>query len=175
MTGLDRRNDKIMSICCYITSHDLQLLDDTGFEAIIQHDQRTLDAMGEWCRATHGRSGLTAACLASSTSPQAAATNLLAYIQKYVPHRQQALLAGNSVHADKDFLVQPPYNRIIEHLHYRIFDVSALKEAARRWASDDVLARVPAKKGLHQAREDVLESIEEARFYRDEFFTPKTG
>jgi oligoribonuclease len=173
MTGLDRQNDKIMSVCCFVTDADLKLLDDKGFEAVVHHDQPTLDKMGEWCQKTHGSSGLTTACLASSTSPEVAADGLLAYIKKFVPESRSGLLAGNSVHADKDFLSQPPYGKVIDHLHYRILDVSSLKEAARRWASDDVLQCVPSKKGLHQAREDVLESIEEARFYRETFFLPK--
>ena len=63
-----------------------------------------------------------------------------------------------------------PYAKVVDYLHYRILDVSSLKEGARRWAGKELLARVPVKKGLHQARQDVLESLEECRFYRDVFF-----
>ena len=174
MTGLDRLNDTIMSMCCFVTDSDLNLLDKNGFEAIIHHEKSTLDAMNAWCVNTHGKSGLTAACISSTTTPQDAAEALLRYIQTFSPLPGKGLLAGNSVHCDKEFLAKPPYDRVLKHLHHRIFDVSSIKEAARRWAPDEILEKVPAKKGLHQAREDILESIEEARFYRDIFFGKNT-
>ena len=170
MTGLDRTADTIMSIACYVTSADLELLDD-GFETTISHSEEQLKSMGEWCQRTHGASGLTAACLSSTTTAVEAANTLLAYIQNHIPKPGQGLLAGNSVHADKEFLSKAPYNRVLGHLHYRILDVSSIKEAARRWASPNVLSKAPKKKGLHQAKEDILESIEEARFYREVFFS----
>jgi oligoribonuclease len=173
MTGLDRENDKIMSISCFITDADLDLVDQAGFDAVIHHDKAVLDQMDEWCVNTHGKSGLTAACIASGTNPEAAASDLLDYIKAHIPESGRGLLAGNSVHCDKDFLGKPPYDRVLKHLHYRILDVSSIKEAARRWAPVEVLARIPRKKGLHQARADILESIEEARFYRETFFSAK--
>jgi oligoribonuclease len=172
MTGLNRQTDQIMSICCFVTDAQLNLLDTAGYEVVIKHDKATLDGMDEWCTRTHGQSGLTAACLASETTAEAAADGLLEYIRRFVSAPRHALLAGNSVHADKDFLSKVPYDRALAHLHYRILDVSSLKEAAMRWAGDDALQGVPRKKGLHQAREDVLESIEEARYYRRAFFAP---
>ncbi|RMJ27780.1 oligoribonuclease [Aspergillus sp. HF37] len=126
--------------------------------------------MSPWCIDTHGRTGLSAAVLQSTTTPSAAATALLGYVQTHVPERRTALLAGNSVHADKAFLARGPYAQVLEWLHYRVLDVSAIKEAARRWASDEVLDRVPPKKEVHLAKEDILESIEEMRFYRGELF-----
>lgn len=170
MTGLDVEHDTIMSISCFITNAQLDLLDDQGFDAIIHHDKSTLDQMSEWCVNTHGKSGLTAATIASTTTPEAAATALLDYIQKHINKPRKGLLAGNSVHCDKEFLKKSPYHRVLEYLGYRILDVSSIKEAARRWSSEDVLRQVPKKKGLHQAREDILESIEEAKYYRNVFF-----
>lgn len=170
MTGLDSDNDQILQICCFITDAQLRLLDPHGFEAVIHHPQSTLDAMSPWCIDTHGRTGLSAAVLQSTTTPTAAATALLRYIQTHVPERRTALLAGNSVHADKAFLARGPYAQVLEWLHYRVLDVSAIKEAARRWASDEVLGRAPPKKEVHLAKEDILESIEEMRFYRGELF-----
>ena len=126
--------------------------------------------MNEWCIHTHGKSGLTAACIDSNTTPQEASSGLLNYIKKYVSEPRRALLAGNSVHCDKEFLKKPPYEVVMGYLGHRILDVSSIKEAARRWAPKETLARVPKKQGLHQAREDILESIEEARYYRDTFF-----
>ncbi|MCJ1389133.1 hypothetical protein MMC18_001987 [Xylographa bjoerkii] len=170
MTGLDRNHDTIMSISCFITDADLNLLDTDGFDAIIHHEKSALDAMDEWCIKTHGKSGLTAACIASDTKPEEAAANLLKYIERFVFRARRGLLAGNSVHCDKEFLSKPPYDIVMAYLHYRILDVSSINEAARRWAPTDVLWKLPEKKGLHQAREDILESIEEARFYKEVFF-----
>lgn len=169
MTGL-QPTDTILQISCFITSADLSLLDPHGFDATIHHPQSALDRMGPWCHRTHGDTGLTAAALASTTTAEQAAADLLRYIQRYVPDAHCGLLAGNSVHADRAFLAREPYAKVLEHLHYRILDVSSIKEAARRWAPEQVLARVPRKKAAHEARADILESIEEARFYRDEFF-----
>jgi len=170
MTGLDTENDTIMSLATFITDADMNLLDEDGYEAVIHHSKEQLDRMGEWCTSHHGQSGLMQACLDSSTTAEQAADGLLEYIRKYVPERRTGLLAGNSVHADKSFLVKQPYKVVIDHLHYRLLDVSSIKEAARRWAPKDVLKKIPRKQMLHEARADILESIEEAKFYRETFF-----
>ena len=170
MTGLDTAHDTILSICCFVTDSQLQILDDHGWEAIIHHEKSALDKMNEWCITTHSKSGLTSAAIASKTTSQEAADGLLGYVKRLVPESGTGLLAGNSVHCDKEFLKKPPYNKILEYLHYRILDVSSIKEGARRWAPEETLQSLPRKKGLHQARDDILESIEEARFYRDTFF-----
>lgn len=170
MTGLDAEKDQILQICCFITDADLRLLDSTGFERVIHQPKSTMDRMNAWCIDTHGRTGLTAAVLASSVTAESAAADLLAYIQRFVPQRRTGLLAGNSVHADKAFLARGPYAAVLDWLHYRIVDVSTLKEAARRWGSDDLLASVPPKREVHLAKDDILESIEEMRFYRQRLF-----
>lgn len=170
MTGLNPEQDQILQICCFITDAQLRLLEPDGFETVVHQPDSTLDAMSPWCIDTHGRTGLTAAVRASTTSATAAADSLLAYIQRYVPTPRTALLAGNSVHADKAFLARGPYARILEHLHYRILDVSAIKEAARRWGSDELLERVPPKREVHLARDDILESIAEMRYYKETLF-----
>lgn len=170
MTGLDTANDTIMSLAAFVTDADLNLLDEKGYEAVIHHEKERLDQMGEWCTKHHGQSGLTQACLDSSTTAEQAAEGLLEYIKKFVPERRTALLSGNSVHADQKFLVQLPYKIVTDHLHYRIMDVSTIKEAARRWAPKETLKKIPRKQMLHEARADILESIEEARFYRNVFF-----
>ncbi|KAH0063204.1 ribonuclease H-like protein, partial [Aureobasidium melanogenum] len=105
MTGLDLSKDTIMSLCCFVTDAQLNLLDENGYEAVIHHEQSQLDAMGEWCTEQHGKTGLTAACLASDKTAEQVAEELLAYVQKYCPERKKALLAGNTVHADRAFLV----------------------------------------------------------------------
>jgi len=90
---------------------------------------------------------------------------LLDYLKRYVREPRVALLAGNSVHADKSFLLREPWTPVVEWLHYRILDVSAIKEGVRRWCAESVLDGVPRKKLRHTAEEDVKESIEEARYY----------
>ena len=159
-----------MSIACFVTDAQLNILDDAGWDSVVHHDKSTLDRMDEWCTRTHGDSGLTAACIASKTTHEQAADGLLGYIKRFCPKPRRGLLAGNSVHCDKAFLSKPPYEKVNGYLSYRILDVSSLKEAAKRWAPDDVLLGVPSKKLLHQAREDILESIVEARHYRDKCF-----
>ncbi|KAL9112167.1 MAG: hypothetical protein Q9227_003544 [Pyrenula ochraceoflavens] len=168
MTGLDPSRDTILSVACFVTDHSLNLLDPTGYEAIVSHEQSALSQMNEWCIEHHGASGLTRACLESKTNTREAAEGLLAYIKKWVPSAGKALLAGNSVHADKAFLSQGPWSEVnvLGWLHYRILDVSAIKEAVRRWAPSETIDKIPVKKNAHTAKEDILESIEEARFYK---------
>ncbi|KAL4954499.1 ribonuclease H-like domain-containing protein [Aspergillus filifer] len=170
MTGLDPSTDQILQICCFVTDAKLNLLDTTGFETVIHVPQSALDSMSQWCIDTHGRTGLTARVQNSTVTPESAAADLLAYIKRYVPRPRAALLAGNSVHADKAFLACGPYAAVLEWLHYRIVDVSTLKEMVRRWGDDQVLKNVPEKKEVHEAREDILESIEEMKYYRSVLF-----
>jgi oligoribonuclease len=170
MTGLDVDTDVIIEIFCIITNGNLEILDESGWGATIHQTKERMDLMDEWCTKTHGDSGLTARVLASNTTPQRAADDLFEYIKKYIPTPKQALLAGNSVHADKAFLRKGPYKKIIDHLHHRILDVSTLKEAAKRWSPPDVVEGTPQKKGLHLARQDIIESIEEAKYYKEAIF-----
>lgn len=170
MTGLDPETDKIIELCCFITDSNLNLLDTNGFEATIHQPKEVMDSMNQWCIDHHGASGLTRAVLESTTTAEEAAQGLLAYIQKYIPQERIGVLAGNSVHADKAFLVRGVYKPVMDWLHYRIMDVSTLKEAARRWGSDEMLEGVPKKKYSHTAKDDILESIEEMKYYRKQLF-----
>ena len=167
MTGLNSETDSILSIACFVTDAKLNLLESNGFEAIIHHPQSRLEQMDDWCTRTHGASGLSRAAVESETSAEEAGRNLMAYIVTLVPEKRRALLAGNSVHADKTFLMEKPWAEVLGHLHYRILDVSAIKEGVRRWCGDGILEGFPKdlKKGKHEAKADILESIEEARFY----------
>jgi oligoribonuclease len=169
MTGLDPDTDEIIEIFCVVTDGDLTLLDNQGWGTVVHQSRERMDLMDEWCTHTHGRSGLTDAVVASTVTPEQAAAGLLAYIQRFVPRPRVGLLAGSSVHADKAFLRKGPYKAVVDHLHYRILDVSSIKEAAKRWAPG-VMAGVPKKRGLHQAKADILESIAEARHYRSAVF-----
>ena len=165
MTGLNPHVDRILSLSCLITDGQLNVVDAHGFSATIHTPQPVLSAMSPWCTTTHSATGLTTACLDSDTTAVSAADGLLAYIRTHVPERGAALLAGNSIHADRAFLSHEPWDRILRHLHYRVLDVSSIKEAVRRWAPAEVVDRVPAKRLMHRAREDVEESIVEARYY----------
>lgn len=170
MTGLNPESDRILQICCFITDAQLQLIEPNGFETVVHQPKHTLDAMSPWCIDTHGRSGLTQAVLASTTDAAMASAQLLAYIKRYVPEPRTALLAGNSVHADRAFLAKEPYAPILEWLHYRLLDVSSIKEAVRRWGSDELLRAAPQKREIHLARDDILESIAEMKYYRASLF-----
>ncbi|TVY14570.1 Mitochondrial oligoribonuclease [Lachnellula arida] len=175
MTGLDLDNDVIIEIFCVITNGNLDVLDEEGWGAVIHQSKETMDKMDEWCTKTHGASGLTAAVIASSTTAEQASTALLSYIKRFVPEPKRALLAGNTVHADKAFLRKAPYTQVHDHFSHRILDVSSLKEAAKRWCGLDVLVGVPKKMLLHQAKADILESIEEARYYKETIFQRPRG
>ncbi|KAM3531496.1 hypothetical protein NHJ13051_000788 [Beauveria bassiana] len=170
MTGLNPDVEEIIEIYCVLTTGNMEFIDEEGFHAVIHWPESRMNQMDEWCTKTHAGSGLTAAVLESDLTPEAAAEGLYEYITKFIPERKKALLAGNSVYADRGFLRKEPYTKVIKHLHHRILDVSAIKEAARRWCSEDILANVPVKKAKHKARDDILESIEEAKYYRNAIF-----
>ena len=195
MTGLDPDKDVILEIYCIITDGQLNPVtrgmggmagtetgtanpddEDPGWGTIVHVDQARLGAMDEWCTDHHGRSGLTEAVLASTVTHAEAAEGLLQYIRRFIPQQRCGLLAGSSVHADKAFLRRPPYDRVMEHLHYRILDVSTIKEAVARWAPDASTsseknqADKPQKGDAHRARQDILDSINEARYYKKLFF-----
>ncbi|PLB40768.1 oligoribonuclease [Aspergillus candidus] len=169
MTGLDPSTDHILQISCIITDAQLTPL-HPGFDTTIHVPDTILNSMNEWCITTHARTGLTASVRASTTTPDQAASALLSYIKQYIPEPRRGVLAGNSVHADRAFLARGPYQAVLEHLHYRILDVSSFKEGVRRWGGEELLRQVPEKREVHLARDDILESIEEARFYREVLF-----
>ncbi|KAI0002787.1 ribonuclease H-like protein [Xylariaceae sp. FL0662B] len=168
MTGLDPDHDEILEIFCIITTKTLEIVDENGWGTVIHQPREKLDKMDEWCTQTHRDTGLTAAVEASTVTPEQAADELLEYIKKYAPRR--ALLAGNSVHADRAFLRKEPYKKVTDYLHHRILDVSTLGEAVARWCPRSVIKNAPTKRLVHQAKEDILESIEEARYYKEVIF-----
>lgn len=171
MTGLDLKNDEIIEIACIVTDWNLEPIDLPGFEVTIGQTEEKMASMNPWCVEHHGKSGLTAKVLASKTTHQQAADQLLAYIKARVPKARTALLAGNSVHADRAFFnAESAYVEVMNHLHYRILDVSSIKEAARRFSPQDVLEQIPKKKKAHTAMEDILESIAEMRYYTKQIF-----
>ncbi|ODN94267.1 oligoribonuclease [Cryptococcus wingfieldii CBS 7118] len=172
MTGLDFLNDKIIEIAVIITDGRLKPVDE-GVSYIINTSKEVLDGMGEWCTEQHGKTGLTRACLDSPHSYEDVVQKVLAYIQKWIPEKGAGLLAGSSVHADMRFmLIGMP--EIMQHLSYRILDVSTVKEVCRRWYPT---VRAKEQKGrageiAHRALDDIQASIKELEYYREHIFIP---
>ncbi|KAL2076874.1 hypothetical protein ACEWY4_027521 [Coilia grayii] len=166
MTGLDIDKDEIIEMACIITDSELNILAE-GPNLIIHQPDELLDGMSEWCKTHHGNSGLTQAVRDSKISLQDAEREFLSFIQKYTPPRQ-CPLAGNSVHADKRFL-DKYMPQFMSQLHYRIVDVSTVKELCRRWYPEEY-RKAPSKRGSHRALDDIRESIKELKFYRQAIF-----
>ncbi|WP_120004937.1 oligoribonuclease [Nesterenkonia muleiensis] len=162
MTGLNPEQDVLIEVAAVVTDADLNVLDD-GVDAVIRPDLEALAGMEKVVREMHTASGLLAE-LEDGIALESAEKKVLEYVKAWVPEAGVAPLAGNSVHADKAFL-RLGMPALTEHLHYRIIDVSTLKELARRW-SPEVLAAAPKKTGNHRAMGDILDSIAELKHYR---------
>ncbi|MFQ5667147.1 MAG: oligoribonuclease [Candidatus Binatia bacterium] len=168
MTGLDPDRDTILEIASLITDNDLAVVAEGPALAIHQPSQ-VLEAMDQWNREHHAQSGLTARVLASTISMAAAEAQTLAWVKRYCAERTSPL-CGNSIYQDRRFLVRY-MPRLEAYLHYRNIDVSTVKELVRRWWPNG--PRPPEKKHAHLALDDIRESIEELRFYREHFFRVK--
>jgi len=166
MTGLDIDTCHIIEMACLITDENLHIIAE-GPDLVIHQPDSALEAMDEWCTKHHGESGLTAAVRASKISLPQAEKTFLDFIKQYTPHKE-CPLAGNSVHADKKFL-DKYMPKFMDHLHYRIVDVSTIKELCRRWYPK-TYEQVPKKKEQHRALEDIKESIIELQFYKQTIF-----
>ena len=167
MTGLDPATEVIVEIAVIVTDGELQQQVE-GPELIIGAPDAVLDAMHPVVVKMHRKSGLTDAVRASDTTVAEAEQQVLEFVRSYVPEAGTAPLAGNSIHADRAFL-QAYMPELEAHCHYRNFDVSTVKEIARRWypqAKDDA----PRKGGGHRALADIQESIDELRYYRKAIF-----
>lgn len=169
MTGLDVEKDAIIEMACIITDSEINILAE-GPNVIIKQPDELLDGMSAWCKEHHGKSGLTQAVRESKVSLQHAEYEFLSFVRQHTPPRQ-CPLAGNSVHADKKFLdkYMPEFMR---HLHYRIIDVSTIKELCRRWYPEEY-EQAPKKALSHRALDDIQESIKELHFYRNNVFKKK--
>lgn len=163
MTGLDHKNDSIIEICCLITDKELKLIEEKGYESVIHQPKETMDNMNEWCILHHGQSGLTDKVIKSKKSKEVVEQELLEYLQKYM-NKGVGILAGNSVHMDRLFMLKD-MPKVVEYLTYRIIDVSSVYEISRR-VNPLVASSRPKKKGAHTAREDILESIKDLVYYR---------
>nr|XP_044251609.1 probable oligoribonuclease [Drosophila takahashii] len=166
MTGLDIEKDKILEVSCIITDKDLNVKSEGPCFAI-NHPQEVYDTMNEWCMKHHYESGLVDRCQRSDIKPDQASDLLLTYLKENIP-RRVCPLAGNSVYMDRLF-IRRFMPSVDEYLHYRIVDVSTIKELARRWRPE--LAKAAPKKSFaHRSLDDILESISELKYYKANFF-----
>ena len=171
MTGLNTEVDCLVEVAVVITNSELEVL-DSGLEVVIKPTAEGLANMSDFVRDMHTKSGLidqfeTGLELAEAESV------LLEYIQRFVPDARTAPLAGNSIGTDRMFLNRY-MPRLDQHLHYRNIDVSSIKELSRRWFPR-VYFNLPKKAGDHRALADILESIEELRYYRKTVFVEQPG
>jgi len=172
MTGLDLGTDKLIEVAVVVTNSELEVL-DPGLDLIISAEDALLDGMTEVVATMHAKSGLTEAVRASTLTVAEAEQQLLAYIKRFVPERRTAPLCGNSIGTDRGFLARD-MPELDDHLHYRMVDVSSVKELARRWFPRVYFAQ-PAKGLAHRALADIIESIRELAYYRRTLFVATPG
>ena len=172
MTGLDVVKDALIEIAALVTDGELRVLGE-GVDVVIHADDAALDSMPEVVREMHAKSGLTDAARRSTVSLAEAEQQVLGYVRTWVPDARSAPLAGNSVATDRAFLARDMVE-LDEHLHYRMVDVSSIKELCRRWYPRVYYAQ-PAKGLAHRALADITESIRELAYYRRTVFVPDPG
>ena len=164
MTGLDPEKERIIEVAVVVTEPDLTVVAE-GPVLVIHQPAEILDAMDNWNRATHGKSGLTDKVRASTLSESGAEDQLIAFLSQYVPAGKSPL-CGNTVSQDRRFMFKY-MPRLEQFFHYRTIDVSTIKELARRWKP--ALLKGFEKRSKHEALADIYESIDELRYYRDTF------
>jgi len=171
MTGLDVASDALVEVACVVTDGDLTELDE-GIDVIIKPPAEALDQMPDLVRQMHTASGLLAELPGGVTLGEAQ-DQLVSYVRGHVKEARKAPLCGNSIATDRAFLARD-LPRLDEYLHYRMIDVSSVKELARRWYPRAYFAS-PVKVGGHRALADIRESITELRYYREAVFVPMPG
>ena len=172
MTGLDLGKDKLIEVAALVTDPNLNVLGE-GVDLVIHADDAALDAMPEVVRTMHSRSGLTDEVRASTVTMAEAEAAVLEYVRQYVPDPRTAPLCGNSIATDRGFLARD-MPELDAHLHYRMIDVSSIKELCRRWYPRVYFGQ-PAKGLALRALADVRESIKELEYYRRTVFVPLPG
>ncbi|MBX6721853.1 MAG: oligoribonuclease [Dactylosporangium sp.] len=172
MTGLDLRRDALIEVAALVTDPDLNVLGE-GVDIVIHADDAALNGMTDVVAEMHQRSGLTEAVRASTVTLAEAESMIMDYVTAWVPEPRTAPLCGNSIATDRAFLARdmPLFN---EYLHYRMIDVSSIKELCRRWYPRVYFAQ-PAKGLAHRALADIRESIRELEYYRRTIFAPQPG
>lgn len=166
MTGLDSTRDHILEIACLITDGHLNPINE-GINLVIHQPDEVLDRMNPWCVEQHGKTGLTVASRESTVSITMAETQLLSYVRQYTAPGQ-CPIAGNTIHEDKKF-ISKYLPELVNHFHYRIVDVSTIKELCRRWYPEE-FKNAPKKNFAHRALDDIFESIAELQYYRKAIF-----
>ena len=164
MTGLDPDRDRVIEIAMVATDSVLNTLAESPV-VVVHQPAAVLDAMDDWNKSTHGKSGLIERVRASVTDEAAATAQLLAFMRQFVPERTSPM-CGNSICQDRRFMARW-LPGLEAYFLYRNLDVSTLKELARRWKPE--VYKGVVKKGAHTALADIHESIEELRYYRDNF------
>ncbi|WP_433731793.1 oligoribonuclease [Actinoplanes sp. CA-051413] len=172
MTGLDLGKDALIEVAALVTGPDLDVLGD-GIDLVIHADDAALDAMPEVVRDMHAKSGLTDEVRRSTVTMAEAEEAVLAYIKQFVPNPRSAPLCGNSIATDRGFLARD-MPALDDFLHYRMIDVSSIKELARRWYPRVYFGQ-PQKGLAHRALADIRESIRELEYYRRTVFVPLPG
>lgn len=172
MTGLDLRRDALIEVAAIVTDADLEPLDE-GIDVIIHAHDDVLDTMVPFVRDMHASSGLTEAVRASTTNLGDAEKLVLDYVKSHVSEAKTAPLCGNSIATDRGFISRDMPG-LDDHLHYRMIDVSSLKELAKRWYPR-VYQSQPEKGLAHRALADIRESILELAYYRRTLFVPPPG
>jgi oligoribonuclease len=171
MTGLSLEHDALVEVAALVTDADLTVLGE-GVDVVIRPPAEALAHMPDVVREMHTSSGLLTE-LESGVTLAEAEERVLAYVREFVPVARKAPLAGNTVYVDRGFLARD-MTVLDEHLHYRLIDVSSIKELIRRWFPK-IYYNSPAKHGGHRALADIRESIEELKFYRQAVFVPPPG
>jgi oligoribonuclease len=171
MTGLDLVADALVEVAALVTDFDLNVLGD-GVDILIKPPPEALDQMGDYVRTMHETSGLLDQ-LDKGVSLLEAEEAVLTYVREQCGQQARPPLAGNTVATDRSFLARD-MPTLESFLHYRIVDVSSIKELSRRWYPRAYF-QAPAKRGNHRALADIQESIEELRYYRDTVFVPPPG
>jgi oligoribonuclease len=172
MTGLDLKNDALIEIAALVTDSDLNILGD-GIDIVIHADDAALAGMPEVVVEMHAASGLTDEVRRSTVTLREAEERVLAYIREWVPEPRTAPLAGNSIGTDRGYITRD-MPELDAHLHYRMIDVSSIKELCRRWYPRIYFAQ-PAKGMSHRALADIRESIRELAYYRETAFVAAPG
>jgi oligoribonuclease len=172
MTGLDLGKDALIEVAALVTDADLNVLGD-GVDVVIHADEAALAGMPEVVRQMHDRSGLTDAVRRSTVTLAQAQDMVMEYVTAYVPEPRTAPLCGNSIATDRGFLARD-MQELDTHLHYRLIDVSSIKELCRRWYPRVYFSQ-PAKGLTHRALADIRESIRELEYYRRTLFVPLPG
>ncbi len=172
MTGLDPTTHVLVEIAVVITDPELNLLDE-GIDIVIGARPEDLVKMDPIVHEMHAASGLLDAIRHSATTVEQAEDQVLEYVERFVPERRKAPLCGNTIATDRSFIARY-MPRLDDHLHYRMIDVSSIKELARRWFPK-AYYNAPAKNGGHRALADIRESIDELRYYRATVMVPPPG